>query len=375
MMGMMMLGRVIMQLTGDYDSWDQRSLATGMMGMRGGMGGMGMGGMGGGMGMGGMGMGMRSVRPTGLPYAALKPGQTRKLPTRLVSLTPPAADGSVTRPAEGEALRLGDASQLGGGRRTTEALRRLSAAKAPTRVAQMVAWNVAQGYDWETIARLAEPWGNAYELTLAREFVERLDERPVEEAGVLLYEVVAADDASQARADEAARALKDKAVIGLWAREGVPTVPDGPSVGCKVRVRGEEAVVQVVASGKQGDAWVPFGKFTVPVAREGADFDPIAFNDAVTGGLLDRLVVARLARGPRENGKPTYRIRIDNASPLILNGLAIAGAAEEADAPRQLAGLGVPPRRSLTVPASAQAVEDLGLEDGVRVVAADLSGL
>src|SRR5271166_2136153 len=72
-MGMMMLARLIMYLCGDYDSWDQRSLSIGMMGMGGmGMGGMGMGGMGG--GMGGMGGGMRSVPPTSLPFANLKPG-------------------------------------------------------------------------------------------------------------------------------------------------------------------------------------------------------------------------------------------------------------------------------------------------------------
>ena len=49
---MMMLGRLIMYLCGDHDSWDQRAMMMGMGGMGGGMGGMGggMGGMGGGMG-------------------------------------------------------------------------------------------------------------------------------------------------------------------------------------------------------------------------------------------------------------------------------------------------------------------------------------
>ena len=79
-MGMMMLANIIMYFTGDFDSWDRRSLMIGM-GRMGGMGGMGMGGMGGGM-MGGMGGGMRSVPPSGLPFAELKPGQTRHLPTR-----------------------------------------------------------------------------------------------------------------------------------------------------------------------------------------------------------------------------------------------------------------------------------------------------
>ena len=48
-----------------------------------------MGGMGGGGMMGGMGGGMRSVPATALPSALLNPGQSRHLPTRLVSLSPP----------------------------------------------------------------------------------------------------------------------------------------------------------------------------------------------------------------------------------------------------------------------------------------------
>ncbi len=57
-MGMMMLGRLIMSLVGDRDSWNQMSLMSGMMGGMGMMGG-GMGMMGGGMGGGMGGMGRR----------------------------------------------------------------------------------------------------------------------------------------------------------------------------------------------------------------------------------------------------------------------------------------------------------------------------
>ena len=89
MMGLMMLSRMIMYFCGDPESWDMRSLMIGMMGGMGMMGGGGMmGGMGGGM-MGGMGGGMRSVAPAMLPSALLNPGQTRNLPTRLVSINPP----------------------------------------------------------------------------------------------------------------------------------------------------------------------------------------------------------------------------------------------------------------------------------------------
>ena len=132
-MGMMMLGRLIMYFCGDYDSWDQRALMMGMMGgMGGGMGGMGggMGGMGG--GMGGMGGGMRSVPPTGLPFADLKPGQTRNLPTRLVSSrADPSARPASSLPAKGEQLQLGDIAQVNDDPRVQKALKRLAAEKAP----------------------------------------------------------------------------------------------------------------------------------------------------------------------------------------------------------------------------------------------------
>ena len=68
------------------------------------MGGGMMGGMGGGM-MGGMGGGMRSVPPTMLPSALLNPGQTRHLPTRLVSITPPDPEEGLRLPDKDEPLR------------------------------------------------------------------------------------------------------------------------------------------------------------------------------------------------------------------------------------------------------------------------------
>ena len=125
MMGMMMLANIIMYFTGDYDSWDRRSLMVGM-GRMGGMGGMGggMGGMGG--GMGGMGGGMRSVPPSSLPFANLKPGQTRNLPTRLVSLTPPDLQGGLRLPAKGEALQLGDIGEISTDPRVQKAMKRLA---------------------------------------------------------------------------------------------------------------------------------------------------------------------------------------------------------------------------------------------------------
>ena len=130
MMGMMMLANVIMYFCGDFDSWDRRSLMIGM-GRMGGMGGMGggmmggMGGMGGGM-MGGMG-GMMSVPPSSLPFADLKPEQTRHLPTRFISMTAPDPQKGLQLPEEGELFRIGDISEVSEDPRVQKALKRLAA--------------------------------------------------------------------------------------------------------------------------------------------------------------------------------------------------------------------------------------------------------
>ena len=61
---------------------------------------------------------------------------------------------------------------------------------------------------------------------------------------------------------------------------------------------------------------------------------------------------------------------------MILNGLAVVGADQPAgDEPKQLAGVSISPRRSMTVPATEDVVKALGLKKGIRVFAADLSGL
>ena len=84
----------------------------------------------------------------------------------------------------------------------------------------------------------------------------------------------------------------------------------------------------------------------------------------------------QLTKGPRDKGKLTYQLRIENASPLILNGLSLIGPpSKSAEEPKVLMGITIPPRKSLTVPASEDAVKTLGLKQGIRVMAVDLSGL
>ncbi len=160
MMGLMTLSRLIMYFCGDYDSWDPRAL---MMGMGGGM----MGGDGRRHGRrwaaawAAMGGGMRSVPTAGPPIADLRPRQTRNLPTCVVSLSTPDAEGRGRLPAEGEEVRIvGDIAQINDDPAVQKALRKLAATRVPTTVSQLVMWRVSGGLDWETIAQLSAGWAN-----------------------------------------------------------------------------------------------------------------------------------------------------------------------------------------------------------------------
>jgi hypothetical protein len=356
------------------------SLMGGMMGGMGMMGG-GMGMMGGGMGMmgggmmGGMGGGFRSVPPTSLPFTTLKPKQTRHLPTRLVGIAGPGNDVPVAMPAKGEKLRIGDIDHATRDERVRTALKRLAADKAPQNISQLVMWNVAGHLDWGTIAARSKGWANRQELTLARQMVERLDRKTEGETGVLLYEINAADGGQDA-ASALSGALKDKMVLGLKAESGVPAHPEGPAVACKVRVNKGDAMVQVGISDGTGQSWTAAGKFTVPLTRDKDKLNTTALVDALAEGILDRLVRVQIAPGPRVKGKPSFKLKIENASPLVLNGLAVLGRGNAAnEVPKVLSGICIAPSRSMTVPASEEMVKGLGLRKGVRVIAADLSGL
>ena len=380
-MGMMMLGRMIMYFCGDPDSWDMRSMMIGMMGggMMGGMGGGMMGGMGGGM-MGGMGGGMRSVPPSALPSALLNAGQTRHLPTRLVSISGPSAEGGVNLPGKGESLRIvGDIASVNEDSRVQKALRRLTAEMAPTSVTQLVMWHLASKLDWDTISELSRGWANDYEMTLAKNFVEHLDALPAGETGRLLFEFQTKDAECAPLARAVTKLLRGKTVLGLLAQvTELPSKPDGPAVACRIRLGDKEAMVQVSSSDAAAKAWVNFGKFSIPVTHENGKVDSAKLVDALTEGILNRLVRAQIIKGSatKDKGKLVYQLRIDNASPLVLNGLAILGTVSKADeVPKVLQMISVSPRRSLSVPTTEDVVRGLGLKKGVRLVGLDLSGL
>jgi hypothetical protein len=392
MMGMMMLGRLIMTLVGDKDSWDMTSLMSGMMGggmmgggMMGGMGGMGMGGMGGmggGMGMmGGMGGGFRSVPPTGLPSATLNPRQTRELPTRLVSLQGPNAEGRAILPAKGESLKIGRFDQISGDRWARAALHRVALEKAPPSVAQLVMWHVYHGFSWDTLGQITKSWANDYERTLAKDYVNRLrqssspDELAPGETGAVCFALTGPSDES--RTAELHEALLKTPMLGLIPRDGVPETPEGPALAVRIQLDKNLARVQFSSSSADFNSWERVGKLEIPLLDDGKPRTPAAIADALADGLLDRLVAVTLVRGKRVNSKVTYTLRIDNASPLILNGLALTGTGVDVSKtpPSALAGLTLPPHRSVAMPASSSMVERLQLKAGVKPVAADFSAL
>jgi hypothetical protein len=241
-------------------------------------------------------------------------------------------------------------------------------------------WNLAAGLEWSTIAQLSQEWSNRHELALAREFVNRLDTLPDGESGRLLIEVVSSDEGTQGFAEELKKLLQGKFMLGLVAEvsDKLAARPEGPAIACRVKLKGGEASVQVLGSDAAASSWVPFGKFSLRLAQGRASIDANRFGDGLAEGVLNRLVRAQVIKGAttRERGKLVYQIRIENASPMILNGLSLLGTDSPAsETPKFLTGICVSPRRSLTIPADEQVVKALGLKKGIKLTALDLSGL
>ena len=149
------------------------------------------------------------------------------------------------------------------------------------------------------------------------------------ETGRILFQIERHRRRGVARAAGLKKALEGKIVLGLRAEIGIPARPDGPSLACRVRIKGEEMQVQLTGSDPAARSWVPFGKFTLPVADATGEAESLRLADALAEGLINRLVRAQVVKGPRDKGKLTYRIRIENVSPLRLNGLAAVGDQEQ----------------------------------------------
>ncbi len=379
-MGMMTLGRLIMFLVGEMSSWNFSSLmiggmgmgGMGMGGMGGGMGGMGMGGMGGGM----MGGGMRSVPPTGPPYAVLQPGQSRRLPTRLVSLGGPTTEGTVAFPAQGEKLTLGDVEQLNPDPLVALAVRRLAEEKAPTVASQLVMWNVSAGLGWDAIANLSKGWAGPKDVALARRFVENLGQKAREETGRIFVKV----EGDVGLADAMKTLAKQGSLLGLKVEIGIPDAPTGPSLAFAIVVDPAKEKAEMAVKSSTGlGRWVDAGKLTLPVTQKDGKVDAPKLADAAADGILGRVIEARLVKGKKVHGHESYTVQILNRSPLVLNGVALAGPGpideKGGTVPGILSGLSVGPGNYLAIGASAEMVERLGLKKGVHILAADLSGL
>jgi hypothetical protein len=379
--GMITLSRLIISFCGDLDSWDLRSLSFGSP-SGGGLGGGGLGGGlgGGGFGGGGFGGGFRSVPPAGLASALVRPGQTRKLPTRLVRLSEPPTGSGLVLPQEGEVLQIRDIDAIEGiSPRLRDVVKRLAERKAPETVAQLVLWHLGYGIDWPTLEDLSRPWANRNELALAQQFVDRREGAEasgrVDEPGTISYEVSAAGPGRERLAAEVSRLLDDRPLLGLTARRGILAQPRGPALACRIEIKDRSTSVRVSSSDEAGHSWVDVAKFSLPSLGAGETPAKAAeVIDRVAEGMLERLIRVRLTR--EGQGKDAYRIRIENASPLILNGLTLGGREPEPDSqPATLVGLSLSPRKAMTIPATHEVTRRAGSRKRIPILAADLSGL
>jgi hypothetical protein len=334
-------------------------------------------------GMGGMGGGFRSVPPTGLPEATLKVNQTRHLPTRVVSLAGPNAAGKAILPAKDEPLLIRDFDQVCRDPWSRVALHHIAEDKAPPVVAQLVMWHVYNGLSWPTIETISKGWANDYERTVARDYVNRLRQAdnpfalPEEENGSVYFELTSRRPADDPLQKELHDALIGRTILGLKARDGVPINPKSPGVAVRIRLDEKVARFQYSSTHAKDNAWLPLGKLELALQREDKTARPAAeLADTLAESLLGRLVDATLVE-KTDKGKTVYSLRIDNASPLILNGLALTGTGVDVSKtpPSALAGLTLPPHRSVAMPASSNLVERLDLKAGVKPVAADFSAL
>ena len=162
--------------------------------------------------------------------------------------------------------------------------------------------------------------------------------------------------------------VNDFNILGRTYRVIAQALVQGCSrkLGIAVQYNYHPAVAQHLVSGQQGQKAGQQG------ARKRA---AAAVADGLAEGILNRMVRAQLSPASRSNGKLTYRIRIENASPLVLNGIAVLGRESESTESKVLSGISISPQRSMTLPATEEGVKLLGLKKGIRVIAADLSAL
>lgn len=256
------------------------------------------------------------------------------------------------------------------------AVRRLAIEKAPETVSQLVMWRMATGKEWAELANISRRYVKPEEVALAKRISDQLagsldDLGPIGKGS--LYVSFVSDDPSQtARIEEWKGELSKAPVLGLQARFDATRTPEGPAVGCQVRLEngGEKAQVVVYTTESTGRAWRSLAKFEqdIPAGK------PSDFIDVLAAEMGNRLVRMTLVKGSVEKGKLTHKLSIENLSPLILNGLTIGGANPQPGASlSMLAGFSLPPRKGFGFPVSDDVIDRLGLKEGVRVEAMDLN--
>jgi hypothetical protein len=202
-------------------------------------------------------------------------------------------------------------------------------------------------------------------------------EGPPAGSGFLDIDLRTAGSESEPQAAQFRTLLDGRSMLGLKVRVHQPEPPHGPALACQVRLDRTVASVLVLATDEAGTVWRAAGKFSIALTdSKGTGRPAVEIADALALGVLDRQVRVELSPGRRVKGQPTYKVRIDNGSPLVLNGLALGGSTADPEAKASLLlGIGLPPKKSLAVPASTEVVKRLGLTQGVRILAVNLTEL
>jgi hypothetical protein len=326
------------------------------------------------------------VPPAAPASALIKPGQSRRLPTPLVNLSGPTVEGKLAMPREGEPLELLDiAAQAGASPRLRDVVKRLAAENAPQTVSQLALWKVGTGLDWSRLESITVPWANPHEFALARHLVSQLGPAaaaPASEATPAASNTIDIDLGTTDRTAEPFAAqlralLEGSSMLGLKVRVCRAAPPSGPALAAEIQIKGAEASVRVLATDASGSSWRDVARFSLALAdSKGAERTAVEVADALALGMLERLVRVELTPAHKHKGKAAYTIRIENGSPLVLSGLALAGpGADREPKPSLLLGIALPPKKSLTVPARAEVVKRLRLSEGARILAVDFSEL
>jgi hypothetical protein len=163
----------------------------------------------------------------------------------------------------------------------------------------------------------------------------------------------------------------------MVAQEGIPTSPGGPALAFRLRLETHRALVRLSSSDRHGTSWTDLAAFKLKLDRASDKPRPVAeLADRLAEAMVTRLVDVRLLTS-QANGGRSYRIRIANDSPLILNTLVLTGPAGRIPGASAtgLSSLGLGPRRAITLPATTMVVERLKLRGGIRILAANLGSL